>query len=68
MGVDIRVANWRTMRKPPIVNRNESFEFSKVIVGFLRHHNTSGPVLLRINELGYSYLSDILGYINFLRG
>ena len=59
-GVDVRVPNWRTMRKSPIVNRNESFEFSKAIIGVLRHHNVSGPILMRINELGYTYLTDLL--------
>ena len=67
-GVDIRVANWRTRPKVPIVNREESFEFSKIIVGFLRHHNASGPLKMRINELGYAYVSEILGYVNYHRG
>ena len=69
-GVDVRVPDWRTRREVPINNPKESFEFSKLIISFLRHHTVrqqryrNSNLRLRINDYGYAYLEDMLIYAN----
>jgi RNA:NAD 2'-phosphotransferase (TPT1/KptA family) len=69
-GVDVSVPNWRTLRDCPINKPLESFEFSKLIIKFLRHHTVkrhrySNPRLrFRINDYGYAFLEDLLVYVN----
>ena len=69
-GVDVRVPDWRTRKRVPINNPKESFEFSKLIISFLRHHTVrhqryrNSNLRLRINDYGYTYLEDMLTYVN----
>jgi RNA:NAD 2'-phosphotransferase (TPT1/KptA family) len=69
-GVDVRVPYWQARERVPINKPKESFEFSKLIISFLRHHTVrfqryrSSNLRLRINDYGYTYLEDMLTYVN----
>jgi RNA:NAD 2'-phosphotransferase (TPT1/KptA family) len=64
-GVDVRVKDWRTRRRVPINKPQESFEFSKLIISFLRHHTVRRHrgLSLRINDYGDAYRKDLLVYV-----